>query len=133
MDFDDLLDRIAQLNFGPSQIRWCDARRLELENAPDVSPGGFLNQFEWWVVATTIGGNAIVVGADDPAVYFADHTWYHEDLISFEDLAGDGEWIDLPFSAENIKRSLFKLANSPAEFKRLADSGELDKVLDAIA
>ena len=52
--------------------------------------------FNWWVVGTTIGGNAIVVGDDDPGVFFADHTWYFEDTVSYQDLAGDGTWIDLP-------------------------------------
>ena len=98
MDIGQLLDRIAQLRIGESQIRWCDSGRIEEENAAGVSPGGYLNQFGFWVVATTIGGNAIVVRKGDPAIYFADHTWYHEDTVSFEDLAGDGEWIDLPLN-----------------------------------
>jgi hypothetical protein len=127
-----LLDRIAELEHGPSQIRWCDAGRLRLENAAEVSPGGFLNQFGWWIVATTIGGNAIVVGREDQAIYFADHTWYHEDLISYQDLAGEGEWIDLPFTAEDMKRSLYQLAESPIEFQQMVASGDLDRILDRI-
>ena len=82
------------------QIQWCDDRRLETENAEDVGPGGFINPFGWYVIGTTIGGNAIVVSADDPAVYFADHTWYAVDEIHYQNLSGDRSWIDLPLTAE---------------------------------
>ena len=48
------------------QIRWCDDRGLLDENMADVAPGGCLNRFGWYVVGTTIGGNAIVVSEGDP-------------------------------------------------------------------
>ncbi len=132
MDVGHLLDRIAQLLIGESQIRWCDSMRLEEENADGVSPGGYLNRFGIWVVATTIGGNAIVVREGDPAIYFADHTWYSEDIVSVEDSAGNGEWIDLPLIHENVVRSLFQLAESPEDFRARMESGDLDTTLDAI-
>jgi hypothetical protein len=94
------------------QIRWCDDRRFVAENAEDVAPGGFINPFGWYVVGTTVGGNAIVVAPHDPAVYFADHTWYRDGEINYQDLSGDRSWISLPLTPEGVRRSLFQLAES---------------------
>jgi hypothetical protein len=55
------------------QVCWCDDQALAGENMPGVGPGGDVNPFGWYVVGTTGGGNGIVVRADDPGVYFADH------------------------------------------------------------
>jgi hypothetical protein len=52
--------------------------------------------YGWYVVGTVSGtGNAIVVRADDPAVYYAKHEWYGGELtadstIDFEDFGGSG-------------------------------------------
>ena len=132
MNNDHLLSRISNLQTGVTQIRWCDPTRLNEENADGVSPGGILNRFGYWVIATTIGGNAIAVSDGDPAIYFADHTWYHEDMVSYQDLAGKRDWIDLPLNRANVIRSLFKLADSSEEFRNGMASGELDQMLDSI-
>ena len=63
-------DALAQL--ACENVNWCDDQRLEDENMEGVGPGGDINPYGWYVVGTTIGGNAVVVGADDPGVYFAD-------------------------------------------------------------
>jgi hypothetical protein len=97
-----------------------------------VSPGGYLNQYGWYVIGTTAGGNAVVVHPNEPGTYFADHTWYTDDLVSFENLAGGGEWIDVPMSEGNVRRSLFPLAESDERFELLARLGELDAIIDRI-
>ena len=132
MKIEALLLRIAELQEVLPEVRWCDSDRLVLENAPEVSPGGYLNEYGFWVIATTIGGNAIVVSETESAIHFADHTSYCDDEVSFEDHEGTGEWIDLPISAEAVRRSLFTLAESPADFLSKARSGELSNILDEI-
>jgi hypothetical protein len=93
-------------------VDWCDDQWLADENMEGVGPGGDINPYGWYVVGTTIGGNAVVVGADDPGVYFADHEW-----------CDDG-------TAEGVRRELIPLAPSIEEFRR--NVVEIDALLDKI-
>ena len=103
-------DELAEV---PSRyVNWCDDQRLDDENMPGVGPGGDLNPFGWYVVGTTGGGNGVVVRADDPGVYFADHEW-----------CDDG-------TAEGVRRELIPLAPSIEEFRRSVD--EIEARLDEI-
>lgn len=79
---------------------WCNDDELDGENIEGAGPGGDINPFGWYVVGTTGGGNGIVVRADEPGVYFADHEW-----------CGDG-------TAEGTRRELIPLAPSIEEFRR---------------
>lgn len=93
-------------------VMWCDDQRFDDENMEGVSPGGDVNPFGWYVVGSTGGGNGVVVRADEPGVYFADHEW-----------CGDG-------TAESARQELILLAPSIEEFKRSVDEIEarLDKI-----
>jgi hypothetical protein len=113
-----------------NQVAWCDDRRLDDENMPEAAPGGYLNKHDWYVIGTTIGGNAIVVRANDPGVYFADYTWFDDDSIGFQDFRNGGEWITLEFNEENLRRSLHPLAPSIEGFVESIES--IDKELDRI-
>jgi hypothetical protein len=94
------------------QVCWCDDQRLDGENMPGAGPGGDLNPFGWYVVGTTGGGNGVVVRADDPGVYFADHEW------------------DADRTADGVRRALVPLAPSIEEFRRSV--AEVDARLDEI-
>ena len=113
---------------------WQSAKRLGhcFKKSPRESQNKIAKMSPSSGTSIATSGNAIVVRENDPAVYFADHTWYDDDLISYEDLAGDGEWIELPLTDENVKRSLFKLAGSSVEFRSLAERGDLERVIDSI-
>lgn len=115
-----------------TEVRWCSDERFDAENTEGVSPGGHLIAFGWWVIGTTIGGNAVVVRDDDPGVYFADHCWYHEHGIYYQRLATDREWVSAPLSAEGVWESLLVLAPSVEEFLALVASGEMERLLDEI-
>jgi hypothetical protein len=128
----EIQHRVAALSSAATQVRWCDERRFREENAEGVSPGEYLNRFGWWVLGTTIGGNAIVVRDGDPAVYFADHTWYHESGVHYQNLRGDRSWISLPLTAESVRESLFMLAESGEDFVARAVIGEIDREIDEI-
>ncbi len=115
-----------------SQIRWCNQDRFVLENEETVAPGGYLNRYGYFVIGTTIGGNAIVVSLNDPKIYFADHTWYGEDEIDYEDLKGNKEWCQLPYSLQNIRKSLFELTENKNSFITLLKNGQLEVIVDKI-
>ena len=102
-------DELAMID---CQVSWCDDQRLAGENMPGAGPGGDLNPFGWYVVGRTGGGNGIVVRADDPGVYFADHEW------------------DAENNADAVRQALVPLAPSIEEFRRSVD--EVDARLDEI-
>lgn len=139
----------------PRQVNWCDDDDLDNENMEGVGPGGWLNVFGWYVVGSVAGsGNAIVVRADDPAVYYAGHEWYGgDDVVDFQDFGGSGtslesvtikdwdgkervvqrlhaEWVEVPFTAEGVRRSLFQLAPSIDDFRERVD--EMGALIDKI-
>ena len=94
------------------QVNWCNDQRLNDENMEGVGPGGDLNPFGWYVIGTTGGGNAIVVRADDPAVYFADHEW------------------DAPATPEGVRKALVLLVPSIEEFLTNVDA--MARLIDRI-
>jgi hypothetical protein len=126
----EMQKRLAVLSSTETQVVWCDDVRFGEENAPGVSPGDHLNRFGWFVLGTTIGGNAIVAREDDPAIYFADHTWYHDSGVHYQNLGGDRSWISAPLAAESVRKSLFKLSESASEFVQTIP--EIDSVIDRI-
>ncbi|HKK17732.1 MAG TPA: hypothetical protein VJ952_03540 [Opitutales bacterium] len=133
MNFTEVNQRFSDgLREIPSQLRWCERTRYEEENMSGVAPGGYLNPWGFFVIATTIGGNAVVVGENDERVFFSDHTWFGDDEISFEDLRESKKWIDLPYSRENVIKALYPLAENAIEFEAKIRSGELDRLLDEI-
>ena len=83
MKYDDIESFVEQCRSSHrSQIRWCDRKRFIEENAAGTSPGGDLNPFGYYVIGTTIGGNAVVASEADKRICFADHTWYCGDEIN---------------------------------------------------
>ena len=135
---DEIRRKRDALAGAPDRVNWCNDRGLDDENMEGVGPGGWLNVFGWYVVGTIGGsGNAIVVRADDPAVYYAGHDWYGGDTtpdntIDFEDFGGGGKgkWVSVPFTADGMRRSLFQLAPSIDDFRARAD--EIGALIDRI-
>ena len=104
-------DELAEV--ASREVNWCDDDDLEDNNMPGAGPGGDINPFGWYVVGTQkAAGNGVVVRADDPGVYFADHEW-----------CGDG-------TAEGTRQELILLAPSIEEFRRSVD--EMDARLDEL-
>lgn len=132
MKYADIASFVEKCSSHESQIRWCDVERFDGENMPGASPGGNINPHGYFVIGTTIGGNAIVIGDHDGRVCFADHTWYSGDQISFQDLAGDRDWHDVDFTTESVAKSLFPLSQTKEEFLNALASGKIDEVIDEI-
>lgn len=120
-------DRLARAG---TQVRWCDDVRLRDEHVAGAGPGGWLARFGWYVVGTTIGGNAIVVGEDDPGVYFADHTWYSDEGIDYQPEPKSTRWVSLPLTPEHVRTSLWRVADSIEDF--VARREELDATIDRL-
>lgn len=99
------------------------------ENMPDVAPGGYINPFGYLVIGTSVGGNALCFDSNYGNVYWADHDSFTEDGISYEDRE-TGDWIDLPFTDENIPKALFLLDRNIGDFLNKLLQDKLEKVLD---
>ena len=127
----DFIQRCSAIS--PSVVGWLDEEALfNEENSDGSAPGGFLNKFGYYVIGSTVGGHAIVVGEEDPRIAFADYTWYDEDEVDYQDLAGDGAWHALPLTAPNVRKSLYELASDRDEFLVKLQSGQIERVLEPI-
>ena len=109
---DEIRRKRDELALVACQVNWCNDRDLDGENMPGVGPGGDVNPFGWDVVGTTGGGDGIVVRADDPGVYYADHEWCADE------------------TADAVRRALVPLAPSIEEFRRSVV--EMDARLDEL-
>ena len=133
MHYDNITEFIKTLkSYKSEEVRWCDEARFNEENQEDVSPGGWLNPYGYFVIGTTIGGNAVVIGTKDPRVCFADHAWYTDDEISYQDVMGDEEWHDLPYNTQNLFKSLCPLSSTRQEFIEKISSGVIDEIIEEI-
>ena len=92
------------------------------------SPGATLAPHGYLPVASSIGGNAVCFGMDGK-VYWADHTGWYEDTISFQNRE-TGKWKSIPFTKENIPKALVLLAEDVDSFLERFLAGELEDYLD---
>ena len=74
----------------------------------EVDPGGYISMYGFVVVGSSVGGNVFSLDAHKGGVYWVDHGTFCDDLITYEDRA-TGEWHDVPFSKENIYKSMVLL------------------------
>lgn len=133
MTFEDIREFVDCCRaIGSDEVSFCDAESFADENIDGAAPGGFLNPFGYFVIGTTIGGNAVVVGETDPRVCFADHEWYDDEEISYQDLAGDRQWRTVPRTAETVRDTLFELATTREQFLASLRSGAIDRTLGPI-
>ena len=133
MKFPDIAAFISDCeSCGSEEIGFCDSESFDGENINGAAPGGYLNPFGYYVIGSTIGGNTIVISDADPRVLFADHTWYGDDEINYQDHAGDGEWHTIPLNADNVRHSLYELAANRKEFLSHLRDGTIDRKIEAI-
>jgi hypothetical protein len=122
IDVIEYLEKLVPIEtYIASGIRVKTANGIIEENEEGVAPGGYLAPYGYLVIATSFGGNAICVNCATGATYWADQSSFTEDEISYENRE-TGDWVDLPFSADNI---LYALIPIEKEFETF-----LSKLLD---
>jgi hypothetical protein len=118
-----------------SGVRLLSLHQILDEIYPGSTPGSQLHRFDYVPIATSIGGNCIVVhawGDRRAKVYWADHTGWYEDSIAYQDRV-TRDWIDLPgYSPENVERALVPLATDLETFLLKLLRDELTKELDLL-
>jgi hypothetical protein len=94
------------------RVKGFDGLREENTNR---APGVQIRPYGYLVIATDVGGNAVVFSTAGEVLY-ADHTSYNNsDEINFEDRA-TGKWQYVPWSPENVRRSMVLLSSSIETF-----------------
>ena len=114
---------------------WLLDRAHVLENALDLAPGAKLRPYDYVPIASSVGGNLIVAhawGDRRAKVYWADHTGWYDDTISYQDRAA-GAWVDLAgYTPEHVERALVPLAPDLEGFLVALLGGLLTERLDAL-
>ena len=130
MTYDDFKAFITDCEATPSEeLNWVDRSDFDGENTPGAAPGGYLNPYGYVVVATTVGGNAVLLSENDDIVTYADHEWFSEDEIDYCDVNGDGDYHILPYSPENVRLALYELAPDRKTFISELRSKAIDRKL----
>jgi len=101
-----------------------------------------VNPCGWYVVSTTVGGNAVVAGADDPGVCYADHEWCDDgtaDSVRQEltplaasnlvSLRKAEDRYHLPFNRSRSRRAIQSLIDGATPVDRAAAVSELSRNL----
>lgn len=83
------------------------AAQIDEENQPWVSPAGVLNRFGFVVVATSIGGNAVVLDLHGPGLFWADRSRFVDaERLEYID-PRTGGWTDpVEYSREAVRQAL---------------------------
>jgi hypothetical protein len=81
--------------------------QVDEENQPWVSPGGVLARFGFVVIATSIGGNAIVLDLHGSGMYWADRSRFVDaERLEYID-PSTGQWTNpVPYSRDGVQSAL---------------------------
>jgi hypothetical protein len=116
--------------FDASGVGILGADQLRREAMPESAPGGPLLPYGYVVIATSIGGNAVIVSAATGLVYWANSSAFSDPVeLSWEDRS-TGEYVDAEWSNENVARALVDLSVSLDDFIVGALKGEWEERLD---
>ena len=132
MKFEDIESLIQTASLHPnSEVRWCNSEEHFLsENSPDSSPGFKINEFGYYIIGTTIGGNAISYCPNDDTFKFCDHTGWYEDFMSYE--SENEEYIESPYSKEAVSNAQVLISSSKEQFLENCKNGKLELQIEAL-
>ena len=71
--------------YGASEVRVLDLSSINEEMCEGAAPGGFIRLYGYLVIASDVGGNAIVVHHSTGRVFWVDHESFSADQIAYKD------------------------------------------------
>lgn len=124
---------LAIESYAASEVTVADFNGLMEENLGDAAPGGDIFRFGFLSIATSVGGNAVCVDTRTAEVFWADHTYFLDDLISYEDRS-TGEYVHLrgAYTEETVRRALVLLSEDLGSFVESLLRDELTAALDEL-
>jgi hypothetical protein len=108
-----------------------DRELLEEENLYQASPGMYVFDYGYLVIATSVGGNAVCLDGNSGGVVWVDHSSLSDFGVSYKDRETN-EWVDLPLDAENLRKALIPLSDDIESFLVRFFGDELTATLDAL-
>lgn len=122
-----ILERLADLPF--VGVRFCYNESRYREENSELSPGAIISRYGFWVIGTTIGGNAITLSEHDGKVRYCDHTgWYDNDMC----YAAHQDYTRRNYSAANVESAQVVLATSLSEFEKMCVDRSIDSLLEEL-
>lgn len=117
---------------GASGVRVLPLAAIEEEMAKGASPGSFIRPYGYLVVASSIGGNAVCLHSPTGKVFWADHTSFAPDCISYKDRS-TGEWkYFYEYTPANVQKALVPLSDNIERFLTDLLSDRLTEQLEAL-
>jgi hypothetical protein len=105
---------------------WIDHQGFIEENS-NLAPGAIISKYGYFVIGTTVGGNAITVSEHDSKIRFCDHTGWYDDPMTF---AAKQDYDERPYSLDNVRDAQIVLAENSDELIRLVQENKLDRLID---
>ena len=129
----EYLDRCLSIDgFDASGIGFLGVRQLERELIPESVPGGSLLKYGYILIATSIGGNAVVVDSATDLVYWAERTNFSGSMrLCWKD-PGSAEYIYGEWTVDNVKTALIDMDYKLDDFIMESLSGKLEDRLDEL-
>jgi len=113
-----------------SGVHVLDLQTILDEVALGAAPGGAIFPFGYVPIASSIGGNLVCLHPD--GVFWADHTGWYEDTISYQDREND-TWVQLDgYSPAHVRRALHQLSPDVEGFLVRLLRDQLTAELDAL-
>lgn len=114
-----------------SGMRIVSRENVAEEHEPRAVPGETLLPFGYVVLATSVGGNAVVFSTDGAALW-ADRTCFATyGKVLIEDTA-NGIWQQFPLEANSIRNALIEISRDQVQFMISLLQGDLDEKLELL-
>ena len=127
MEFKEIENEIREIEaMGQCFEYWVDAEAFERENS-EYAPGAIISKYGFYVIGTTVGGNAITYSPIDGKIRFCDHTGWYDDNMTF---AAKRDYAKRPYSQDNVREAQIVLAENFEDLKKIIKSGNFDDLVD---
>ena len=111
----------------PDDDIWLNEEQFNRENN-DMSPGHYISKFGYFVVGTTVGGNAITLSDNDDNVRFCDHTGWYENELNF---VVKDDYTDRPYTNDNVREAQIVISDTRDGFlNKINGAGIYDLIND---
>jgi hypothetical protein len=121
------LARLASMPF--IGIRYCEDERRFCEENAQLSPGAMISKFGFWVIGSTLGGNAVTLSDHDQKVRFCDHTGWYDDCMCY---AAHEGYAERAYSQRNVENAQVVLAETLDDFERMCLDGEMESIIEKL-
>ena len=107
------------------------ADRIFDENCPAVSPGGRINSYGYFIIATSVGGNALAFHVESGRVYWVDRSFFCDE-IEVAIRHPSGTYAYQAYSPKAVENAMVGVSDSLESFLYLLLADELTAKMDEL-